>query len=285
MSAPETQYAKSGDVHIAYQVVGDGPFDLVYVPGFISHLELYWEEPLVADFFNRLARFCRLIVFDKRGTGMSDRVPPDQIPTIETRMDDVRAVMDAVGSERAALMGVSEGGPMCAQFAATYPQRVRGLVLYSTYARFLNDEGYTIGVSEEDAREELEQVERDWGKGIRRAPDWMIDELSPEERERVDRWWSRVHKMSVSPGSAVALIRMGNEIDIRSILPAIRVPTLAIARAGDDNAVLTRYMADRIPGARYVELPGAAHSPYFGAQEPLVAEIEEFLTGVRPAPA
>ena len=287
MSAPETKYAKNGDMHIAYQVVGDGPIDLVYVPGMISHLEIYWEEPLIAAFFNRLARFARVIVFDKRGSGMSDRVPPDEIPTLEVRMDDVGAVMDAAGSERAALMGTSEGGPMCALFAATYPERVLGLILNATYPRALKDEEFPEGwLLPEDARTEPDRVERKWAEGaFEHLPEWMFDDLEPEELERVERWWARFCKMSVSPGAAAAIARMGNEIDIRHILPTIRVPTLATVRSGDENLPATRYMAEHIPGARFVELAGAAHAPYFGAQEPLIAEIEEFLTGVRPAPA
>ena len=287
MSAPETHYAKSGDVHIAYQVIGDGPIDLVYVPGFISHLEIYWEEPLIAAFFNRLAGFARVIVFDKRGSGMSDRVPADQIPTLEVRMDDVGAVMDAAGSARAALMGTSEGGPMCALFAATYPERVTGLVLNATYPRAIRDATFPEGwMSPEEALTDAEEMQRTWAEGaFDHIPDWMFDDLAPEELERLDRWWARFCKMSVSPGAAVAIARMGKEIDIRHILPAIRVPTLAIVRSGDENLPATRYMAEHIPGARFVELPGSAHAPYFGAQEPLVAEIEEFLTGVRPAPA
>lgn len=287
MPAPETRYAKSGDIHIAYQVIGDGPIDLVYVPGFISHLEIYWEEPLIAAFFNRLARFARVIVFDKRGSGMSDRVPPDQIPTLEVRMDDVGAVMDAAGSARAALMGTSEGGPMCALFAATYPERVLGLVLNATYPKAIRDETFPEGwMSPEEALTDAAEMQRTWAQGeFDHIPEWMFDDLAPVEVERLDRWWARFCKMSVSPGAAVAIAQMGREIDIRHILPTIRVPTLAIVRGGDENLPATRYMAEHIPGTRFVELPGAAHAPYFGAQEPLVAEIEEFLTGVRPAPA
>ncbi|MDP9342084.1 MAG: adenylate/guanylate cyclase domain-containing protein [Actinomycetota bacterium] len=283
---PETRYAKSGDLHIAYQVIGDGPIDLVYVPGFVSHLEVYWEEPIVAAYFTRLARFSRLIVLDKRGSGMSDRVPIDQLPTLEVRMDDVRAVMDAVGTERAAVMGTSEGGPMAALFAATYPDRALALVLYATYPRAIKDDEFPEGwLAPKDAAGDAEWIEKTWTEGaFDSIPEGFAEGLTPEEQERVARWWGRLCRSSVSPGAAIALSRMGNEVDIRHVLPSIRVPTLAIVRGGDENAPATRYMAEHVPGARFVELPGSAHTPFFGPQEPLIAEIEEFLTGVRPAP-
>src|SRR5215204_4309721 len=267
---PETMYARSGDVNIAYQVIGDAPLDLVFVMGWVSHMEYFWREPTFARFLLRLASFSRLILFDKRGTGLSDRVPINQLPTLEQRMDDVRAVMDAAGSERAALIGVSEGGPMCALFAATYPERTSALIMVGTYPRRLWAPDYPWGETSEERQHFIEQCRRDWGTDVRlamRAPSLAHD-------ERFRDWWTTYLRMSASPGAATALVQMNMEIDIRHILPAIRVPTLIIHRMGDRS----------IPGARYVELPGDDHLPFVGDQDAILDEIEHFLTGVRPAP-
>ena len=270
---PETHYARSGDVHIAYQVVGDGPLDLVLVPGFISHVEGWWEEPLCARFVERLASFSRLILFDKRGTGLSDR--EFGVPTLEQRMDDVRAVQAAAGSERAAVLGISEGGPMSVLFAATYPERTAALVLYGTFAEFR---------SWVPTREALEGIlgymDRDWGTG--RSLPHFAPSLAAEPRFR--RWWARHERGGASPGAAMALMRMNSEIDVRHVLPAIRVPTLILHRTGDVTVDVEagRYQAAHIHGARYVELPGTDHLPFVGDSEAILAEIEEFLTGVRP---
>jgi pimeloyl-ACP methyl ester carboxylesterase/DNA-binding CsgD family transcriptional regulator len=277
-----TRYAKSDDVSIAYQVLGDGPLDLVFVMGWVTHLDLMWEEFRFARFLQRLAGFSRLILFDKRGTGLSDRVPLHALPTLEQRMDDVRAVMDAVGSERAALLGVSEGGPLCALFAATYPQRTAALVTVGGYPRRLRAPDYPWGETPEERDRFLEQCQREWGTDTRlavRAPSLAHDEA-------FRTWWATYLRMSASPGAATALTRMNMEIDIRHVLPAIRVPTLIIHRTGDRllPAAGSRYMAERIPGARYVELPGDDHLPFVGDQEAILAEVEQFLTGVRPAP-
>lgn len=282
--SPEVRYAVTVDrVHVAYQVVGDGPLDLVYAPPFIGHLQVFWEEPLMARWLSRLARFSRLIVFDKRGTGLSDRVGVDSVPTLEERMDDVRAVMDAAGSERAALLGASEAGPLCALFAATHPERTSALVLFASYPRAVRDGEFPEGwLPAEAVEESLAEIERVWVEGaFDEIPEGFAEGLSEDEQARVNRWWDRLCRMSVSPGAAVALVRMGNEIDIRDVLPAIRVPTLALCRAGDPNLPASRYMAERIPGATFVELPGAAHVPAFGDQDPLLERIEEFLTGTR----
>jgi len=274
---PETRYAKSGDVNIAYQVVGDGPRDLILVPGWLSNIEVLWEEPAVARFLRRLASFSRLILFDKRGTGLSDRM--GDLPSLETRMDDVRAVMDAVGSERAALCGYSEGGVMCALFAATYPSRTTGLVMIGSYSRLQMAPDYPWGRSEEAQEHWLEAIQRDWGGPVgldARAPSFAND-------ERARQWWSRFLRMSASPGAASALTRMNYEIDIRNVLPVIRVPTL-ILHAVADLAVsvsASRYMAERIPGARLVELPGTDHLPWGADADAILDEIEEFLTGER----
>lgn len=276
---PETRYAKSGDVNIAYQVVGDAPLDLVFVMGWVSHLEYFWEELSFARFLTRLASFSRLILFDKRGTGLSDRVPLNELPTLEQRMDDVRAVMDAVGSKRAALVGVSEGGPMCSLFAATYPEKTTALVMLGTYARRLRDKDYPWGPTLEEREKFFEEMQRNWGGplGIEERAPSMADD--PHFRE----WWSTYLRMGASPGAALALTKMNAEIDIRSILPTIRVPTLVIHREGDMCLKIEegRYVADRIPGAKFVELDGHDHLPFVGDQDQILDEIEEFLTGVR----
>jgi pimeloyl-ACP methyl ester carboxylesterase len=276
---PETRYARSGDVNIAYQVVGEGPMDLVYVMGWVSNIDLFWAEARLERFLSRLASFSRLIMFDKRGTGLSDRVPNDQLPTIEQRMDDVRAVMDAAGSERAALFGVSEGGPMAAVFASTYPQRTSALVMYGTYAKRVRTEDYPWAPTPEERQRWYELLQRDWGR------DADIDTLAPSiaDDPNVRQWWGSYLRQSASPGAALALARMNTQIDIRQVLPAIRVPTLVIHRTGDRDIDVggARWMAERIPGARYVELPGDDHLPWAGDQDALLGEIEEFLTGVR----
>jgi class 3 adenylate cyclase len=276
---PETRYAKSGDVNIAYQVVGEGPLDLVFVMGWVSHLDYFWEEPLFARFLRRLASFSRLILFDKRGTGLSDRVPSDRLPTLEQRMDDVRAVMDAAGSERAALLGISEGGPLCALFAATYPERTAAVVMIGSYARRIRAPDYPWAPTPEEHQRFLEEVENGWGGPVGltgRAPS-LIDD------ERFRRWWSTYLRMSVSPGAAVALTRMNAEIDVRDILPTVGVPTLIVHRTGDQTLSVggARYLAEQIPNAKLVELPGDDHLPFVGDQDGILDPVEEFLTGTR----
>jgi pimeloyl-ACP methyl ester carboxylesterase len=277
---PETRYARSGDVNIAYQVTGEGPIDLVYVMGWVSNLEAFWQEPTVASFFNRLASFSRLILFDKRGTGLSDRVPIDRLPTLEQRMDDVRAVMDAAGSQRAALFGVSEGGPMCAVFAASFPQRTSALVMYGSYAKRVWDSEYPWAPTPEERERWYTVLEQEWGSGA------DVEILAPNADERFRDWWSRYLRMSASPGAAVALGRMNTAIDIRQLLSAIRVPTLILHRTGDRDIDVrgSRWMASQIAGAKYVELPGDDHLPWVGGQDAILDEAEEFLTGVRRGP-
>lgn len=278
---PETYYAQSGEVNIAYQVVGNGDMDIVFVMGWISHLEYFWKEPHFASFLNRLASFSRLILFDKRGTGLSDRVPLNELPTLEQRMDDVRAVMDAVGSERAILVGVSEGGPMCSLFAATYPEKTTALVMIGTYAKRIKDEDYPWGVSAEDREAFFELMRRDWGKPI------GIEERAPslQNDEEFRNWWATYLRMGASPGAAVALTKMNAEIDVRNILPTIRIPTLVIHRSGDLCLKVEegRYVASQIPACKYLELGGIDHLPFVGNQNEILDEIEEFLTGVRHA--
>jgi pimeloyl-ACP methyl ester carboxylesterase len=280
VSIPETKYAMSGDVNIAYQVVGEGPLDLVFVMGWVSHLDYYWEEPSFTRFLQRLSSFSRLILFDKRGTGLSDRVTLHELPTLEQRMDDVRAVMDAVGSERAALMGVSEGGPMCLLFAATYPGRTAALILNGAYARRVWAKDYPFGDEQYEAF--LEEIRQHWGEPVgieKRAPSLIND-------ERFRRWWATYLRMSASPGAAYALTRMNGEIDVRHALSAVTVPTLVIHRTGDRSLPIegARYMAERIPRARLVELAGDDHLPFVGEQDEILDEVEEFLTGIRPPP-
>jgi pimeloyl-ACP methyl ester carboxylesterase/DNA-binding winged helix-turn-helix (wHTH) protein len=279
---PETKYARNGDVNIAYQVIGDAPLDLVFVMGWISHLDYFWREPSFARFLLRLSTFARLILFDKRGTGLSDRVANNELPTLEQRMDDVRAVMDAVGSKRAALLGVSEGGPMCSLFAATYPERTSALVMIGTYAKRIYDDDYPWAPTLEQRQKFFDVIRADWGKPVgieARAPSMAND---PVFRE----WWATYLRMGASPGAALALTQMNAEIDVRPVLPTIRVPTLVLHRS-DDRCLKVeegRYVASRIPGSKYVELPGADHLPFVGDQEAILGEIEEFLTGVRHEP-
>jgi class 3 adenylate cyclase len=280
VQAPRTEYARSGDLHIAYQVVGDGPLDLVYVPGWVSHVELAWEEPALARFLARLASFSRLIVFDKRGTGLSDRVPHEALPPLEARMDDLRAVMDAAGSERAAVFGFSEGGNLSALFAATCPERVRALILCNTFAKRIRSADYPWAPTLESRQQLCEHVERDWGRGIE-LDRYVPSKLGDEPFMRRLRAYFRC---SASPGAAVALLRMNTEIDIRNVLPAIHVPTLVMHRSGDRSVSVEegRWMAGQIPDARFVELPGEDHMPWVGDQDAILDEVQEFLTGDRP---
>jgi pimeloyl-ACP methyl ester carboxylesterase len=274
---PKTEYAKSGDVHLAYQVTGSGPLDLVMVPGFVSHLEYQWEDPRSARFFQRLASFSRLIRFDKRGTGLSDRV--GNTATLEERMDDVRAVMDATGSQRAAVIGFSEGGPMCALFAATYPERTSALIMYGSMARRAWAPDHPWGRTSEEHEERLRQVEQAWGTGI--SIEMYAPSLAGDSSYR--NWIAGYERASASPGAVMAIIRMNWEIDARHVLPLIRVPTLVLHRAGDRPVRVeqSRYIAQHVPGARLVEFPGNDHLPWVGDSDAIVDEIEEFLTGVR----
>jgi pimeloyl-ACP methyl ester carboxylesterase len=270
---PTTRYAKSGEIHVAYQTFGAGPIDLVLAPGFVSHIENYWDEPDFARWLLRLGSFCRVTMFDKRGTGLSDRV--GELPVLDERMDDVRAVMDAVGVERAALLGISEGGPLAAVFAATHPDRCRALVLYGTFARFASwiatDEAFDAFV---------DYIDRNWGSGA------SLPMFAPSRQadESFQQWWGRFERLGASPAAAIALMRMNRQIDVTGILGSIRVPTLVIHRTEDVTVDVEggRLLGERIPGARYVELPGRDHLPFVGDNAAEIADlIEEFVTGSR----
>ncbi len=269
---PDTHYARSGDVRIAYQVVGAGPRDLIFVPGYISHLEHAWDEPGLVHLISRLSAHSRVILFDKRGTGLSDR--PGRLPTLEERMDDVRAVMDAAASERAALFGISEGGAMSMLFAATYPDRTQALVLYGSYGHFPS---WVLPPDKFDAF--LDTIDRTWGTGSS-LPIFAPSRVSDDHFKR---WWARFERLGASPSAAIALMHMNNEIDIRHVIPSIRVPTLVLHRTGDlrVNVEAGRYLGATIPGAKYVEMPGSDHVAWVGDTDRLADEIEEFVTGSR----
>jgi pimeloyl-ACP methyl ester carboxylesterase/class 3 adenylate cyclase len=272
------EYARSGDVNIAYQVTGGGPIDLVLVSGFVSHLDNDWELASSRRLLERLGSFARLIRFDKRGTGLSDRAVG--LPDLETRMDDVRAVMDAVGSERAALFGYSEGGPLAVLFAATYPQRARALVLYGTYAKRAGpDADYPWCESAEQRAAYAAAVEREWGVEA------DLSRMAAGADETFRRWWMARARASASPGAARDLVLMNSQADVRAALSAVQAPTLVLHRSGDLDARVEegRYLAAHIPGARFVELPGSTHVPFWEPDD-VVDEVEAFLTGVRPTP-
>ncbi|HZU20698.1 MAG TPA: adenylate/guanylate cyclase domain-containing protein [Gaiellaceae bacterium] len=280
MTTPETRYARSGDVHIAYQVSGSGPVDLVVIPPWITHLEQAWENEAVAAHYERLGAFSRLIRFDKRGTGLSDRTVG--IADMETRMDDARAVMDASGSERAVIFGLSEGAPLAALFAATYPERTIGLILYGSFARVTRAPGYPWGPTREEALAEIRDLVARWG-----TREWAVDALTDMGLEPTDEevdFWSRRWRASASPGEVERLELMNLEIDVRDILSTIRVPTLVLHRTSDALPVEgARYVAERIPTARFVEVPGREHGIVMGDPEPIEREIRAFVESLREA--
>jgi DNA-binding SARP family transcriptional activator/pimeloyl-ACP methyl ester carboxylesterase len=270
---PPVRYARSGDLNIAYQVSGAGPPDLVLVSGFISHLEKDWEDPRHAHFLDRLAAFSRLIRFDKRGTGLSDR--PGGLPDLETRMDDVRAVMDAAGSAGAMLFGYSEGGAMSLLFAATYPERVKALVLYGVFAARAPGEDYPWAPTPAERAVLAEQIEREWG--------WEADmhRMCPNADQAMAYWWGERARAAASPGAARALIAMNSKVDVRHVLSEVRAPTLVLHRSGDLDARVEegRYIAERIPEARFVELPGEDHFVAINPDQ-ILDQVESFLHSV-----
>jgi class 3 adenylate cyclase len=270
-------------VHIAYQVVGNGPVDIVFVIGWTTNIEALWEDRALANFLTRLASIGRLIIFDKRGVGMSDRVPDTALPTLETRMDDVRAVMDAADSKRAVVLGVSEGGPLSLLFAATYPERTVALILFGTMARFAWAPDFPWGETEPAFREGLDGIDTGWGteEYASTALRLWAAPGSANDRQLVT-WLTSYMRRSASPGSAMALERMNYGMDVRHVLPAIHVPTLVLARTEDKDFPIdaTRQMAHEIPGARLVEFPGDDHFFWVGDQASLLDEVERFMLGV-----
>lgn len=272
---PSIRYVRNGEVNIAYQVVGDAPNDILMIPGWISHLAMDWEEPTWLRWCDRMTSFARLIRFDKRGTGLSDR--PPGVPTLEERMEDARAVMDAVGVNRAHVLGWSEGGPLGVLLAVTYPERVQSLTLYGTQACFRRTEDYQWGMEPHTLEERLTFIETEWGQMA------FAQRFAPHGDNRFARQWAAYQRAGASPSAGAALAKANSEIDIRPLLPAIRVPTLVLSRRGDPIGPpeAGRYMADRIPGARFVELVGD-HVMWLGDVESLCGQIEEFITGLRP---
>jgi len=274
---PQTKYVNNDGVYIAYQVFGGGPLDLIFVPGFISHLELAWEEPGLVRFLERLASFSRVIMFDKRGTGLSDRGM--RVPTLEERMDDVLAVMEAVRSKEAALLGVSEGGPMSILFAATFPERTRALILYGSFARGSWSRDYPWMLTKEQSQKWIDLIPKTWG-----SPE-SLKNWAPSiaHDEHLRTWWGKMQRMSASPGAAIDLIRLYGEIDVRPILGSIQVPTLVIHRTGDPAVRVGagRHLAEHIPDAKYVELPGVDHFWWVKEDGLITSEMEEFLVGHR----
>lgn len=273
----ETKYAISDGYSIAWQAMGSGP-EIVMIPGFVSNVEMIWEIPAAARFLERLGSFCRLIHFDKRGTGLSDRVPVSQLTSLEERTDDVRAVMDAAGSDRAILFGISEGGPMAALFAATYPERVEGLLLYGSYAR------RAAATSASDQLEPfVARIEKEWGKGT-----VLAERSATVSGERgTAQMLGRLERHSASPSAAAAIVRMGYQIDVTDVLSSVAAPTIVLHRTNDANISIDggRALADGIPGTRLIELPGSDHLPFFGESTALLTEIQEFVTGNRPEAA
>ena len=273
--APETRYARSGDVHVAYQIAGDGAVDLIYVPSGGHHVELVWENPAQARFLSRLASLSRVLMFDKRGTGMSDRVVG--VPTLETRMDDIRAVMDSAGSERAVLFGLGEAGPLCILFAATYPERASALVLFNTTPRLVRNHELPWLPSRAALEQRIEEIPGRWGEVAFHTDSMLRSNPSATEDERVG--FARVFRLSMSPGAAVAFLRMNLEVDVCAVLPSIRVPTLVVHRRDVSWPPFASapFMAERIPGAKLVELPGRDFGPPLGDQDALFGELERFL--------
>jgi class 3 adenylate cyclase/pimeloyl-ACP methyl ester carboxylesterase len=277
MEIPETQYARTSDgVHIAYQILGSGPIDFVYVGPWVTHLEYRWELPQYASYLRRIASFSRLILFDKRGIGMSDPVPADQLPGLETRMGDLRAVMDEVGSERAVIYAASESGALALVFAATYPERTLALVIHGSFPSGKKESHAPWGLTPEEHTADIEAIERSWGTEsyIRDAFPSFADD------ESLVRWFVVYTRRGASPGAALAASRLEYETDVRHVLTAIHVPTLILHREEDDPES-NRYMAEHIAGAEYVALPGMEHIPYLGDQDSVLNEIERFVTGVR----
>jgi len=264
--------------------VGDGPTELILAPGFVSHVEVAWEQPRLARFFGRLAGFSRLIMFDKRGTGMSDPVaaPPTIDERMDERMDDIRAVMDAAGSTRATMFGISEGGTLSLLFARAHPQRTAALIMYGSWARRLTGPDYPYGPTAEELENTLAGMDRAWATGAW----WDGGRPSPDDDARHRAWWSRYLRMAASPAMAQNVIRMNMRMDVRDLLPMIEQPTLILHRSGDTwiDVGHARYLAEHLPGASYVELPGSEHRPWLGDVDAIADEVEVFVTGRKSRP-
>lgn len=271
-SKPQTHYAQNGNVSIAYQVFGDGPENLVVIPGWLSNLDLFWEHRLAVSFFLKLAKFCRVVMIDRRGTGLSDRVTP---PTLEVQMRDIVAVMEAVGIRHTALLGNSEGGNISAQFAVSYPRRTSALILIGTAARWVRNESYPYAPSVEEAEQWITEVENNWGGPI------AIDEIAPSlaDNEEFRDWLSKYYRSSASRTTALELLRMTHEMDMRSVLPSIEAPTLVLQATGDLVCPFEagRDLAQRIPNAKFVQLDTNDHAPYVGCPDEIVSNIRSFL--------
>jgi pimeloyl-ACP methyl ester carboxylesterase len=275
---PTTKYAKSGQINIAYQVIGDGPIDLVYIPGWISNIDMMWENQKLANFLISLSKFSRLVIFDKRGTGLSDRAAESS--TLEERMDDIRAVMDAVGSKKAALFGHSEGGSVSALFAATYPKRTIALITFGVFAKRIYSEDYPWAPTKKERQKLYDWIEENWGGG-----DMDFSDIAPSmsgDQEFTD-WFSKYFRSGASPGAALALTKMNTNADITQILSSIRIPALIMHRTGDIDVKIGEalYLHERISGSKFVELPGNDHIFWVGETDSMIAEISEFLTGTR----
>ena len=280
---PDVSYARNGNVAIAFEVVGDGPVDLVYLPGFINNLEVVWDNQLYARFLDRLASFSRLILIDRRGAGLSDRLSPEDLPPLEDLADDVLAVLDTLGSERAALFGSSDCGSLCAMFAASHPERTAALVLYATSAKGAMASDYQIGWTDDEWQTYLKGVRTKWGTMEYARESLPLFDPSFKGNEEMAAWYASFQRLSASPNSAQAIERIYFEMDVRSVLPTISVPTLVLNRRGDsiEPVAAGKYIADRIPHARFVELPGSDHHPWAGDQDSVADEIERFLAKVR----
>jgi class 3 adenylate cyclase len=276
---PRTRYAMNGDVSLAYQVFGEGDVDLLLVSGWVLPMELFWEEPGLARFLERLGSFARVILWDKRGTGLSDRLPPDRLPSLDDRMEDLTAVLDAVGADRPAIFAASEGTALGLLFAATHPERTRALTVFGGWSRSLHADDHPWNPTEEWFDAFIDRVRSSWGD----AGDLLELWAPVAADDRLRGWWARALRLGASPTAAVGWLRMTEELDLREVLPSIRVPTLVMHRA-DDRLVRVengRYMAERIPGAEYVELPGSDHLWWLGDQDEVLDRIERFLTGTR----
>jgi class 3 adenylate cyclase len=278
--APQTKYARSGDVHIAYQVSGDGPIDLLWIPTWIWQIEHVLEDPSVARIFSRFRSFARLITFDRRGTGMSD--PVVGAPTLEEQMDDVVAVMDAVGSEQAAVVAMLEAGAMACLFAATHPERTRSLVLYQAMPRMSSAPDYDWPLSHEERQANVGRLLDNWGTGA-----WVLGLATQMDKdESLRAWAAKLERLAASPSTASALFLMNSQVDVRPVLPSIQAPTLVLDRPEDDtvDSRHARYLAEHVPGARLLELPGDNTLPFGPGQSEFVDEVQEFLTGARHVP-